>query len=392
MPKWLFLRLMAPEDEGAGGGTAGGGEAASGGATPSIDDTIRSTYSKLMSEGAGDEPADEAGEDGKRVPVKAHSRRVKTLGSEPPAKAGKQSAGKQQAQPAEAATADGTQGDEQQGKQQQQPEPAAQPKPHDVLPNTWPKEMDQEWKALPEKAREQIYRREQQFHDGIGQYKSAASFGSAMAKEMLPYQKIMQEKNVTPQVIVRDIMGALNTMATGTDEAKANQFLQLATQYGINLDTVLSLRQRAPGQSVPELTALQREVGELRASQQAQTQERERLQREQDDQRVNAFLSDPKNEHAKTVAKEMAALLSSGQADDLADAYNKALWINPDTRKALLDKQEKERQAKEAEQAAAARKAAAANVNRRGTPPAPAKPGTMEDTIRSTYRRLNGGG
>jgi hypothetical protein len=81
-------------------------------------------------------------------------------------------------------------------------------------------------------------------------------------------------------------------------------------------------------------------------------------------------------------------VIQSSGLQGLQEAYDKAIWMVPEVRDKLLAKQDQERRAKEAEQAAAARKAAAANVRPRGTPPAAQKPGSMEDTIRATYREL----
>ena len=88
------------------------------------------------------------------------------------------------------------------------------------------------------------------------------------------------------------------------------------------------------------------------------------------------------------VVDDVIALVQTGM--DPKDAYDKAIWANPTTREKLLAKQNAERQKREAEQAIKARRAAATNVQRRGTPPsAPAK-GSIEDTARAEYRRLMG--
>jgi uncharacterized membrane-anchored protein YhcB (DUF1043 family) len=248
------------------------------------------------------------------------------------------------------------------------------------------------WKGLPEQARQEVHRREQDMHNGLRQYKDAAGFGQSLAREMAPYQGIMQKNGVTPQAIVRDIMGALNTMATGSDESKASTFLQLSRTYGINLDHVMSLHSRAPSQPAPELTALKQEIGEVRNRLTQADQEREQALQREDDAAVNRFLNDPKNEHAKSVSQQMAELLNTGLAKDLDDAYQQAIWRHPEVRQKLLAKQEAERRKTESEAAKAARRASSTNVQRRGTPPAPAQKGTMDDTIRATFRQLTGGG
>jgi hypothetical protein len=376
----LFARFQAPEDDLGGGGASAPEPAAASteSAGPSMDDTIRDTYRSLM----GEESSEKDGTEEPAATEPRHKTQPRQSGRF--AKDGVQTSAPGQQTP---------EGEQQQasGEDGEQQTQTLEAKPHDALPNTWKKELADTWKTLPESARQEIHRREQDMHNGLRQYKDAAGFGQSLAREMAPYQGIMQKNGVTPQAIVRDIMGALNTMATGSDESKASTFLQLARTYGINLDNVMSLHSRAPSQQAPELTALKQEIGEVRNRLTQADQERELALQREDDATVQRFLNDPKNEHAKAVSAQMAGLLTSGQAKDLDDAYQQAIWLHPETRQKLLAKQDAERRKTESEQAKSARKASSTNVQRRGTPPAPARKGTMDDTIRSELRRLTGG-
>lgn len=369
----LLARFSAPDDGmsgGAGADTAGadGGSAPPGGtSTPSIEDTARETFRAIQARGDDVDDGDE--EEG----TAAHHSSTQLRDKGKFAKA--QGEGEQQPE-----------GSAPEGEQQQQP---PQAKPHDSYPNTWPKELSADWAKLPENARQQIHKREQDFHNGIRQYKDAAGFGQAIANEMLPYQEMMRTANVTPQAVVRSIMSSLKEMSTGTAESKASTFLKLADEYGIDLSTVMSLRQRAPSQAAPDLSPVLQRIEKVESRITQADQEREEAQRQHDDALVQKFLNDPKNEHARTVASQMSTLLTSGQAKDLDDAYQQAIWLHPEVRAQLLAKQEAERRKKEAQEATAARKASAANVTRRGTPPAPATKGSIEDTARAVYRRLN---
>jgi hypothetical protein len=374
----LFARFQSPEDDLAGGGgaaDAGASEAPpSESASPSMEDTIRDTYRSLM--------GNEGGEDveGEEAPA------------EPKHKAQPREKGRFAKEGAQAASQDGEQ--VQAAAESSEEQTPSQAKPHDVLPNTWKKELADTWKTLPESARQEIHRREQDMHNGLRQYKDAAGFGQSIAREMQPYQGIMQKNGVTPQAIVRDIMGALNTMATGSDESKASTFLQLARTYGINLDNVMSLHSRAPSQAAPDLSPVIQRMDKIESRISQADQERERQLQAEDDAAVLKFTNDPKNEFAKdpSVKAAMAQMLLGGVATDLADAYERVIWNIPEVRQKLLDKQEADRRKKDSEAARNARKASATNVQRRGTPPAQAPKGTMDDTIRATLRKLNVGG
>lgn len=98
----------------------------------------------------------------------------------------------------------------------------------------------------------------------------------------------------------------------------------------------------------PVMEPIMQELRQLRSivygDKQAQTQ-----------QTVSAFFADPANKYAENVADQMAAMIQSGQATDLKDAYDKACWWNPEIR-GLLIKEDQDRKA--ADQAAKAKKAA----------------------------------
>lgn len=54
---------------------------------------------------------------------------------------------------------------------------------------------------------------------------------------------------------------------------------------------------------------------------------------------IAQFFADPKNVYAENVADDMTALIKSGQAKDLAEAYDKACWARSDIRPLLIEQQ-----------------------------------------------------
>lgn len=353
---------------GAAGSAAAEGSAANG-AAPSMDETLSNAYRAAMAKTEGDEEGGEATE------AIAPTQDGRARGPD-----GKFVASQAKAEAAQPAAATET-----------VEQPATEPKPHDAAPNTWKKELATEFGKLPENVREEIHRREADFHRGIGQYKQAAGFGTEMAQELLPYQATMQQHGKHPREVIKEATAVWNTLVTGTPQEKANLWLQVAKDYGINLspqDSNAPQRENSPVQEDPRLaTALQR-LEKLEGTLTSQERQRAEAEYSQNVDQVQKFGADPKHKHFAAVREHMAALIESGQATDLKDAYDKAIWINPDVRKLLLAEQEKERADKAAADAAAARKAAGANVTRRGTPPVPQKTGRIEDTITSRYREL----
>lgn len=258
------------------------------------------------------------------------------------------------------------------------------PKPHDAVPNTWKKEFGTEFGKLPENVRQEIHRREQDFLRGIGQYKEAAGFGQTIAQELLPYQQIMQQHNAHPRDVLKNLMPAYKTLVTGSPQDKANLILQLVKEHGIDFASLGTDSQQSTAQTTQEdprlATALQR-IEKLEGNLTAQERQRAEAEYSANVDAVTKFGSDPAHKHFPAVREQMSALIKSGQANDLNDAYDKAMWIVPEVRASLLAEQEQERANKLAAEAANARKAAGANVARRGTPPVKPTTGKIEDTI-----------
>ena len=319
-------------------------------AEPSMEDTIRDTYQKLTT------PARERGPDGKFLRTESVA-------------APDDTAGGVEAQEIAAA-------------------PPPEPKPWETPPNTWKKETAAQFAALPEPIKQEIHRREEDFHKGIAQYKDAAAFGHSMFEDISPHFDVMRQLGGTPKEVVRDVLGAWRTLATGSPEQKRSTLLQLAQGYGISLDELADPRYRGE-QPAPELAPVLQRLGQLEQTITESQRAREEAEHAERVSAAQKFLSDPKHEYMDTVFEDVVALVRAGR--DPEKAYEQAIWAHPDTRAKLMAKQDAERRQREAAEAAAARKAAAVNVQRRGSPPAASKPGTMEDTIRETYRQLNSG-
>jgi len=179
------------------------------------------------------------------------------------------------------------------------------------------------------------------------------------------------------------LLEADNTLRYGNPEQKAHALASLAYQYGIDIGQVQATP--VPDQQV---YALQSEIQQLKGV--VDNFYRTQQQREQSTLNSEIAKFAEGREHFEQVREDMAALLQAGRAKDLSDAYDQAIWANPQIRTALLAKQQAEAAAKvDAERKAKdARKANAVNVTRRGSVPASAPTGTMDDTIRATAQKL----
>lgn len=110
---------------------------------------------------------------------------------------------------------------------------------------------------------------------------------------------------------------------------------------------------------------------------------------------IEAFKADPKNIYFNDVIGKMVQLIETGVAKDMQDAYDQAIYADPNTRAKILEAQAKEAEEKrvaEAKEAAAkAKRAASTNVSSKGSPSGGSMQGaTMEDTMSMVYDRVVG--
>jgi DNA-binding transcriptional MerR regulator len=251
------------------------------------------------------------------------------------------------------------------------------------------------YEAAPDSLKREMHKREHDFHQGVSQYKGAANFALSIGSEFKPYEALIRSQNHTPQVLTRDFMNTHYVLSTGTPQQKVQHLIEGAAKYGITVQDLQSALQSVPSdpaqQVHPIVQQLQQKLQTLEGQlteQQRQTQARE----EADIQvTIKRFEGDGKHEHFKLVAADMGALLANGRAVDMQDAYDKTCWANPEIRAKLMAKQAADQRKIDAEKAASAKRASSVNVTARGKHPAVAPSGSMEDTIRATLHRLNGG-
>lgn len=272
------------------------------------------------------------------------------------------------------------------------PAVAAAAQPFDAYPGSWKKDHEPKWKALDAGLREEIHRREQNFLDGIKEYKESSAFGKAIGQDLLPHLDTFRKLNTTPQAVVRDLMGTWSRLVTGDKSTKQQILLRIASDYGIDMPAGAAPSPQIgapPSANQPDFTPVLQRVEGIEQALQAQQAERQRLESAQIDADIARFAADTKNEHFSTVREEMGRLMTAGSAATLQEAYDKAVWLVPEVRTKIQAKDAEVLRQRQADEAAAARKAASANVTRRGTPPQVPKAGSMDDTIREQYRRLS---
>lgn len=170
-----------------------------------------------------------------------------------------------------------------------------------------------------------------------------------------PIAEAARSRGLEPKEAITRLMTAQNHL----DSDPANAIRWLAQSYGVDL-TQLAINPdyRAPGRQTPQ--PQQQHVDDRTIEQKVQEViEQRELQREISDFAKN-------KPHFEAVKGHMHALLQSGAATDLEDAYDQAIWAKKDLRSQLLAEHAGSNTDKQQE-AAKVQKARSAAVSLKGT-------------------------
>lgn len=233
-----------------------------------------------------------------------------------------------------------------------------EPTERDQAPSSWTKEAKAEFSKLPESVKREIARREADFHKGIEEFKEYADRARQYDDAIAPYIGNFRAGGVEPVAGIRHVLEVENTLRNADPITKARMIMKLAQDYGADMKSLANL--------TPEQARLSEEHERLRRERmQVQQQQQTIQQREQQAalDEIQKFAADPKNEYFEQVKAEMSVLLQSGQAGTMQEAYDRAIWMRPDIRQTLIERQRAEAQQKASKQAQANRaKTASASI------------------------------
>lgn len=281
------------------------------------------------------------------------------------------------------------------------PAPAGGPALFDPAkpPSGWTAEMKAKWDAIPEDVRKEVIRREEASHLGFEKFRKQVEPAQQVFDVVNQHADYFQHLQRDPVDYVSEMISTERTLATGNPTQKLETLLDIADGYGVPLRQVLDAAMQgglaaaiAEGHKVHNTPPaiphhVQRELNELRRAQQTQVQAGFAAE-------LQTMESDKANFPLFEEAREaMAAVIEKGMATNFKDAYETAVWTNPELRQraiALANGQS-------AVTAAATRQAAAGGLAAprpapvvSATPPADQNTNT-EDDIRAAFAKLSGG-
>lgn len=249
-------------------------------------------------------------------------------------------------------------------KPEEKPETPAANK-YDKPPGSWKPAAREKWATVDPEVRAEIYRRDAEVSRGISQYQADAKVGREFQEVVKPFEGTMRAAGVTPSQAIQSLLQTDHSLRFGTPVEKAQRVFEIMAFYGVSaehLASVIDGTARQP-EVPPEVAQLQARLAQLEQGRQVeQSRTVDTLRSE-----VDRFASDPANEFYRDVRDQMATLLEKGVARDLKDAYDQAVWANPETRKVLLQRQAAEQVQKVSQNAQRAR-AASSSIRSSGEP------------------------
>lgn len=223
--------------------------------------------------------------------------------------------------------------------QQSQPDPSLA-----AAPQSWDNAAKAKWASLDPELKSFIQKREADIHRGLTKMDGERQFAKEMQQVTAPYEALIRSAGVSVPQAVQQVLNTAYILRTADPMTKAREIATVCQQYGVDLNL---LAQPQGQQQSPEVQALQQRLAQME-QQFTQRQQAERQQLEQ--QVLNAvetFGQDPKHPHFKAVSAHMGALMQAGEAKDMEQAYEMAVWARPDLRSQLLAEQNKTQQVRE---------------------------------------------
>lgn len=246
----------------------------------------------------------------------------------------------------------------------------------------WKKPAQEALRSLPPETQQYIVEREQQFHKGIQQYKEDAQRGRSLSNAFAPHMEYLQQLQVSPEVAISKLISTEKTLRTSDPQTKAREFVRLAHDYGIDLNSLTSVP------FDPYHHQLEQRLAQQQAALEQITQSRQMAEEAQLGQTIEQFAQT--HEHFDDVRETMADLLDKGFASDLNDAYAKAVRLNDDVFSRVSQAPTQQvNPIQRANEAAKAAKASAVSI--KGSPTGVTRapePKTTEEAVRQAMANL----
>lgn len=260
-----------------------------------------------------------------------------------------------------------------------------------TAPKSWTPEAKSKYSELPDWAKREAHKRETDVQAGVDQLKQEAALSMDINKAVKPFKQFLEATGIPVARAARDGVELAAKLRSGTPQERGLILKSLAKQFQADLTV-----EEDP--NAAHLEPLYREINALKEQLHSTTSQTQEASQEAVNQTISAFENELdesgqlKHLYFSNVQDRMAELIQSGRATTLEDAYDRAVFENPETRALVLAEQqraaEEKRKADAKEQADKLRKANNVSIETRGGHDTAAPQGTMDDTLSAAYDTL----
>lgn len=259
-------------------------------------------------------------------------------------------------------------------------------------PDSLKPELKAKFGELPPEWQQEWQRREADAHKAITKNDEDRTFGRRVNEIVSPYLPTIRAEGGTPEKAIESLLQTAHVLRAGTPAQKTMALRTVAQQF--NVDLSLPLQQ---GPANPQIAHLERQLAEVQGQLQGFTQQHQLQETHSLQSQIDEFTSKPGHEHFEKVRVLMGTLLENGIATSMDDAYDRAVYADPEIRSNLIASQsqaESEKRLAEAKAKADAARRAGGSVSG-GPGAARALNGSgaevpLEETIRAAIRESSG--
>jgi hypothetical protein len=217
-----------------------------------------------------------------------------------------------------------------------------------------------QWDKLPEAVRADIAKREVEVADGFKQfsrYDGLGKFADLCERNGTNLTAAVTQYNQLENLFVRDPVAGVTAICQRLNIDPRILTSAMQANFG-GLTGPQPAQQPPQGQNGYQGPGFNPEALINEAMNRFNAQQSERDTHSQ----ISAFMTDPANIYFENVRPQMVAALQSGQASTLKEAYEAALWMNPETRAIMLQEEKTKAPTQRSSVAAATQAKAAAKA------------------------------
>ncbi len=216
-----------------------------------------------------------------------------------------------------------------QAEQNDQPGDKGDERAGPAAPASWSDAEKAHWETLTPEAREIVLRRERDTEKALHERAEVARRADPIVQAIEPYQDQWAMRGVRPEQAISQLLAAQDALMRNFDAALPELIRAFGRDPHAAAQAMLGQSQ-APGQVQaapidfrdPRLDAVIAELDEARSRDVAG--------------QIEAFSRDPAHPHFEAVRVEMGKMIQVDPSMSLKDAYDRAVWANPETREKLL--------------------------------------------------------